>query len=440
MPVAYLIVFGAAVLAAYLLTFPVRIVTQRFGAVAQPDDRMVHDRPTSTVGGTAMYIGFLVAMLVAVHLPALREVFAGSSEALGLVLGASAIFFVGFIDDLRDMSAPAKVAGQVLAAMILYFLGVTMFWIKVPFGSYVVLSSAFLPLVTAIWVVGMANAVNLIDGLDGLAAGIVAIASGSLAIYSIHLVDLGALPRNSIGPLIAVIACGVCIGFLPHNFHPARIFMGDAGSMLLGLLMAASTMVIGGRASPYSGDTFFFFAPLFVPFFILGVPILDTAFAVVRRTANRTGVAHPDRDHLHHRLMRLGHGHRRAVLILWAWTALLSGFVLYPTFDPRGNKIIPLGIALLALLLYTGFRPLGHRRDTAVRSPSEAHDTVESTSAAQAATSSTRSTSEEISPADGAVQSENALQANGSLPERRSAPPKTAGGRSLAHQARHMRQ
>jgi UDP-GlcNAc:undecaprenyl-phosphate GlcNAc-1-phosphate transferase len=217
---------------------------------------------------------------------------------------------------------------------------------------------------TALWVIAITNAVNLIDGLDGLAAGVVAIASGALAVYGLHLQNLGNLPKDNIGPLIAVITCGVCLGFLPHNFHPARIFMGDAGALLLGLMMAASTMLIGGRSAGIvggvtgqSGETYFFFAPLFIPFFILGVPIVDMAFAFVRRTANRTGFSTPDKNHLHHRLLRLGHGHRRSVLILWAWTLLLSGFILFPLYVSSVNAIIPFGALALGVILYTLFHP-----------------------------------------------------------------------------------
>jgi UDP-GlcNAc:undecaprenyl-phosphate GlcNAc-1-phosphate transferase len=159
---------------------------------------------------------------------------------------------------------------------------------------------------------------------------------------------------------VAVIACGICLGFLPFNFNPARIFMGDAGALLLGVLMAASTMVIGGRVPttvPTSGVTFFFFAPLFIPFFILGVPLVDLAFAFVRRTARGTSFHTPDKEHIHHRLLRLGHGPRRTVLILWAWTAILSGFLLFPLFVHQVNAIIPLGAAALGAGLYTLFHP-----------------------------------------------------------------------------------
>ena len=197
------------------------------------------------------------------------------------------------------------------------------------------------------WVIVITNAVNLIDGLDGLATGIVAIASGALAVYGLRLVDLGQLPADNLGPLIAVVAFGVCIGFLPHNFHPARAFMGDAGALFLGLLMAAATMVIGGRTPDVSGQTYFFFAPLFIPLFILGVPIADMAFAFIRRTAKGTGFHTPDKDHVHHRLLRLGHGPRRTVVILWAWTAVLSGFVLYPLFASKANAVIPFGAVVL---------------------------------------------------------------------------------------------
>jgi UDP-GlcNAc:undecaprenyl-phosphate GlcNAc-1-phosphate transferase len=170
---------------------------------------------------------------------------------------------------------------------------------------------------------------------------------------------------------VAIIAVGVCVGFLPHNAHPARIFMGDAGALFLGLLLAATTIVVGGRtADQFSGQTFFFFAPLVIPFVILGVPMLDIALAIVRRAARRTSIAMPDKEHLHHRLMRLGHGQRRAVFILWAWTAVLAGFVLAPTYTNEGNALVPFGIAALALVLYAIFHPTARQaRRAAVGGP-----------------------------------------------------------------------
>ncbi|HWE68250.1 MAG TPA: MraY family glycosyltransferase [Acidimicrobiales bacterium] len=356
----YVLVLVVAAGATAALTVPARRLSVRVGYVAMPSERKIHTKPIPYGGGAAMFLGFLVAMLLAAATPALRPIFSHSAEPLGVVLAAGAIFAVGLIDDVRDMSAPAKMAGQVLAASILYFLGVTMYEFKLPLAGFIVLTPGIIPLITAAWVIALTNAINFIDGLDGLAAGVVAIGAGALAIYGIRLMGLGLLPTDNLGPLVAVIACGICLGFLPFNFNPARIFMGDAGALLLGVLMAASTMVIGGRvptSGPVSGVTFFFFAPLFIPFFILGVPIVDLAFAFVRRTARGLSFHTPDKEHIHHRLLRLGHGPRRTVVILWTWTAILSGFLLFPLFVHQVNAIIPLGAAALGAGLYTLFHP-----------------------------------------------------------------------------------
>jgi UDP-GlcNAc:undecaprenyl-phosphate/decaprenyl-phosphate GlcNAc-1-phosphate transferase len=367
---AYVGVFAAAAVATWLLGYPVRALAIRVGAVVPPDPGRVHTRPLPTLGGAAMFLAFFVAMFAASHTKHFAPIFHGSSEPMGVMLAATIIFAVGALDDVVDVSPPAKFAGQVLAGSVLYFLGVSMFYVRVPFGDLFVVSRDLAPLATVLWVAAIANAVNLIDGLDGLAAGVVAIGALAFTIYSARLTDAGILTGDNIGPLIAVIACGVCIGFLPHNFHPARMQMGDAGALFLGLLMATSTLVVGGRIDdPFSGQTYFFYAPLFIPFFILGVPILDTASATIRRALRRRGIAQRDTEsHLHYRLMRLGHGHLRSVMILWGWTALLSGFVLYPTFTHSGNQFIPFGIAALGLGLYTLFHP-GIRRSNGSTPP-----------------------------------------------------------------------
>lgn len=356
----YAVVGGVAGAVTLVATPMVRALGLRLGWVVQPDERRIHTRPTPTVGGLAMFLGFLAAMAVAWRMDVFEAIFTDNSEPLGVVLAATIIFAVGMFDDLHELSAPAKVTGMVVAGLVLAYFGVTMFYFRVPFFDVVALGRDYTPLVTVLWLIVMANAINLIDGLDGLAAGIVAIASGSFFLYGQRLDQLGLLAAPNIGPLIAIIVLGMTLGFLPHNFNPARIFMGDSGSLLLGLLMAASTSVVGGRADPnqaFSGQTYFFFAPLFIPLLILGVPLLDTVFAVVRRATRRQGVSTADKDHLHHRLMRLGHGQRRSVLILWLWTALLSAFVLYPTFTGEGDAIVPLGIAALGLALYTVLHP-----------------------------------------------------------------------------------
>ncbi|MGH9127091.1 MAG: glycosyltransferase family 4 protein, partial [Acidimicrobiales bacterium] len=368
----YAIVLAVAAVGTYGLTFVARRLAVRFSLIVMPDERRVHTRPTATTGGAAMFVAFLAAMVVASQLKQFHAIFRANSEPLGVVLAAAIVVAIGLADDLREVSPPGKVAGQVLAGTVLYFAGITMLFFRVPFfGTTLVLSPSIAPLMTVVWVVGMCNAVNLIDGLDGLAAGIVAIAAGTFFVYTHQLQKAGFISIDNSGALVAVLCLGVCLGFLPHNFHPAKIFMGDTGAMLLGLLMASSTLsVVGQTDNAFSGRTYFTFAPVFIPFFILGIPMLDTAFALVRRAGRRGNPTKPDKDHLHHRLMRLGHGQRRAVMILWAWTALLSAMVLYPTFSNTGNAIIPFGVLTLGIVLYTVFAPSG-RRATNGASPAE---------------------------------------------------------------------
>ncbi|MGA7834009.1 MAG: MraY family glycosyltransferase [Acidimicrobiales bacterium] len=358
---AYVAVAVVGAVVTLVANRPAREISLRIGYTAQPGDRKVHQNVTPYGGGGAMLVGLCIALMCALFIPSLRSVIVSSHETLGVLLATGVIFVVGVLDDFREMSAPAKVAGQFLAASILYFSGATMYQLKLPFAGFIVLGPSILPIITAIWVFALCNAINLIDGLDGLAAGIVAIASGTLCVYGLRLEGLGLLPATNVGPLIAALTCGICIGFLRDNFYPAKLFMGDAGSLMLGLLMSASTMVIGGRTPPTSGVTFFFFAPLLIPVFILGVPLVDAVWAFIRRTASGQGFHTPDKDHIHHRLMRLGHGHRRTVIILWAWTALLCGFVLLPLFDTRANVFIPLGVAVLVIALFTWMSPLRWR-------------------------------------------------------------------------------
>jgi UDP-GlcNAc:undecaprenyl-phosphate GlcNAc-1-phosphate transferase len=351
-----------------VLTWIVRGLASRLHVIVKPDDRRLHEVATPTAGGAAMFIAFLMAMGLAALMPQFRDAFR-SSDPLAIVLGAAIIFAVGLGDDLREISAPAKLSGQVFAGSVLALLGVSMFFLQVPFAGVLVLSPDLQPLLTVLWVAGMANAVNLIDGLDGLAAGIVAIASASFFLYGDRLSRQGFISPDNVGVVVAIISCGICIGFLPHNFHRARIFMGDAGAMLLGLLMAASTLEVVGQAdAEFTGKTFFFFAPIFIPFFILGVPMLDTAFAILRRAASRKGMTAADREHLHYRLEKMGHGHRRSVLILWAWTVILCGLVLYPAFTNKGNAVVPFLVAALGVGLYTLFHP-GIRRTAATEPP-----------------------------------------------------------------------
>jgi UDP-GlcNAc:undecaprenyl-phosphate GlcNAc-1-phosphate transferase len=355
---AYFAIVGAAFLASFLSMPLLQVLAFRVGAVVHPDERRVHTRPTAVLGGAGLLLGFLTGMAVAWLSGDFEPVFETIAPPLGVVLAAVAIYLVGQLDDLREVSAPAKMAGIVLSGSLLSIAGVTILFFRIPFYGLFSLSPDLSALITVLWVAGLANAVNFIDGLDGLAGGIVAIAGGAFLLYTEHLNDIGVIDDTNVGPLIAAAVLGACLGFLPWNFHPARIFMGDAGALLLGLLMASATIAVGGNSDvETSGQAYFFFAPLFLPLVILGVPILDTAWAIVRRASRRSGVSMADKGHLHHRLMRLGHGQRRSVVILWTWTALLSALVLYPTYTGRGDAVVPLGIAALALVLYTLFAP-----------------------------------------------------------------------------------
>jgi UDP-GlcNAc:undecaprenyl-phosphate/decaprenyl-phosphate GlcNAc-1-phosphate transferase len=389
----YLPVVGAAFLVSCLSMPLLRLLAFRVGAIDQPDARRVHKNPTALLGGAGILAGFLAGMAVAWSSTDFGEVFASITQPLGVVLAAAVIYMVGQLDDLQDVSAPAKMAGIVVAGSILSIAGVSILFFRVPFFGLFSLSPDMTALVTVLWVAGMANAINFIDGLDGLAGGIVAIAAGALLLYGLRLQELAVIGEDNLGPLIVACVLGACLGYLPWNVYPARIFMGDAGALQLGLLMAAATISIGGNTDvQMSGQTYFFFAPLFLPLVILGVPLLDTAWAILRRASSRTGVSIADKGHLHHRLLRLGHGQRRSVLILWVWTAMLSALVLWPTYTDRGDRIVPLGITVLAvgLFLYTlfspGWRIRRRRAREAVRAAAEADEgDVESTSVGEVA-------------------------------------------------------
>jgi UDP-GlcNAc:undecaprenyl-phosphate GlcNAc-1-phosphate transferase len=328
----------------------------RIGAVQKPDERRVHTRPTALLGGAAILLGVLAGLGVAWRLSHFAPVFRASTIPLGVALAAVVMFGVGQVDDLRQVSPPAKIAGTVLSATTLSIAGVSILFFRIPFFGLFNLSPDMSTLLTVLWVIGMTTAINYIDGLDGLAGGIVAIAALALLLYCERLSHIGAIGADNVGPVVAAAVLGACLGFLPHNFHPARIFMGDAGALLLGMLLAACTIAVGGNTeAQFSGQTFFFFAPLFIPLVILGVPVFDTAFSILRRARKGMGVTVADKDHLHHRLMRLGHGQRRSVLILWMWTALLSAIALYPTYTGEGDLYIPFAVLAAALALYTLF-------------------------------------------------------------------------------------
>ncbi|MFM7307639.1 MAG: glycosyltransferase family 4 protein [Actinomycetota bacterium] len=367
---SYLIIgLIAAAATAGSLPFIIRLA-KRQGWMATPDERRMHPVPTPDVGGIAMFVGILAAVVGASLLGDFNQLFEDSTEIIGVLVACAIIFVVGIIDDIRDISPPAKVTGIVVAAVALVWFGVTMFQFRLPFLDVFVLSDDWVPLITVLWLLGMTQAINLIDGLDGLAAGIVAIGAGAFFIYSRELTEGNLLPQPNVGPLVAVIAVGVCIGFLPFNFNPARVFMGDSGALLLGLLMAVATSVVGGRADPdtqsANGQTYFFLAPIFISLLVLAVPIVDVIFAIVRRTASGRSFTQADMGHLHHRLIQLGHGPRRAVVILWGWAALLSTVVLFSALYSTGSALVVLVIVGSALSVFTVLHPRIRRGDAQI--------------------------------------------------------------------------
>lgn len=354
----YLLVGLIAAAVTFALTPAVRWFSIRVGAIDYPSDRKVHANPTPTLGGLAIFLGIFAAGAVARNMPELADSFTQSSEAFGIAVGAVIIFILGAVDDLRPLPAPVKLAGQIFAAGMMFLAGVKMRFVVLP-DQHVSLGEDVSVIVTVIWLVAMINAVNLVDGLDGLAAGVIAIAAASFFVYTYQLHQNDALALASSAPLIAIITVGAAIGFLRHNFHPAKIFMGDSGSMLLGLVLGAATVVGVGRApsqlSPSASDVFLAYFPLLIPLMVLALPIADALFAIVRRARRGRSVFHGDKEHLHHRLMNLGHGHRQAVIVMYVWSALAAGAGLGFTFLDSEDVIFVLPIAVAALVLYTLF-------------------------------------------------------------------------------------
>jgi UDP-GlcNAc:undecaprenyl-phosphate GlcNAc-1-phosphate transferase len=330
----YLTLFLVAAVITYLLGVVAREVALRTGAVAKVRDRDVHAVPIPYFGGVAMLGGLGAAFLVAHHLPFLslsdQQVFHDCSVVLG---GGAMICLLGVLDDLFELDALTKFGGQVLAAGFLVVNQVQYFSFQLPGRSQFALTNAQSALLSVIVVVATVNAVNFVDGLDGLAAGVVAIGAVAFFAFAYKLADA----NNETLAISAALLCsalgGACVGFLPHNFFPARIFMGDSGSMLIGLMLSGSALTLTGQfasvdltqgADGSQASLLPTLLPIILPISILIVPFVDLVLAVVRRTrAGRSPFA-PDKQHLHHRLLEIGHSHRRAVLIMWLWAGLIA--------------------------------------------------------------------------------------------------------------------
>jgi UDP-GlcNAc:undecaprenyl-phosphate GlcNAc-1-phosphate transferase len=289
-------------------------------------DRDVHTVPTPRLGGVAMLAGFVVAMVFASQMPFLAGVFARPNQALGIVGGAVLVCLLGVADDIWDLDWATKLAGQVLAAGVMAWQGVQL--ITFPVFGLTIGSSRLSLIATILVVVVCINAVNFVDGLDGLAAGLIAIGGSAFFVYTYLLTrDATPVDFSNLATLVTAALVGVCLGFLPHNFNPAKIFMGDSGAMLLGLLVAAAAIIVTGQIGV--GTTtrrvqFPAFLPIVLPIAVLLLPLLDMVLAVTRRVKAGSSPFKPDRLHMHHRLLALGHSHRRAVLIMYLWTAVFA--------------------------------------------------------------------------------------------------------------------
>jgi UDP-GlcNAc:undecaprenyl-phosphate/decaprenyl-phosphate GlcNAc-1-phosphate transferase len=317
----------------YLLTPLVRRGAIAGGAMHEARDRDVHVVPIPLLGGLAMFGGLAAGLLVAAQLTPLGTVLQGNRTASSLLLAGGVIVLVGIVDDRWGLSPISKLAGQAAAGGILVWGGAQLAWLPLPYGGTFVLSPNQSTAVTIFLVVATINAVNFIDGLDGLAAGIVCIAALAFFAYYYRLTQAQSLPEQAGPALASALLAGACLGFLPHNFYPARIFMGDTGSMLLGLLLAyvpiSSIASLDFASLRPSINRFPEVLPLLLPATILVIPYADLLLAVVRRTrAGRSPLA-PDRKHLHHRLLDIGHSHRSSVLIMYLWAALFSVAIVW---------------------------------------------------------------------------------------------------------------
>ncbi|MGW0872465.1 MraY family glycosyltransferase [Streptomyces sp. NPDC002740] len=369
----YLLTLCITAAVTYLLTGPVRKFAIVAGAMPEIRARDVHREPTPRLGGIAMFFGLCAGLLVADHLTNLNEVFEKSNEPRALLSGAALIWLIGVLDDKFEIDALIKLGGQMIAAGVMVMQGLTILWLPVPLVGTVALTQWQGTLLTVALVVITINAVNFVDGLDGLAAGMVCIASAAFFMYAYRIWYSYGIEAAAPATLFAAILMGMCLGFLPHNMHPARIFMGDSGSMLIGLVLAAGAISVTGQVDPdimrlFSGSErnavhqmVPVYIPLLMPLTIIAIPAADLILAIVRRTWRGQSPFAADRGHLHHRLLEIGHSHSRAVLIMYFWSALIAFGALTYSVNAASMWIV-LGVVILsaiglALLLLPRFRP-----------------------------------------------------------------------------------
>ncbi len=353
---ALLTLVSAAV--SYLLTGVVRWAIIRSGRLDAPRTRDVHDMPKPSLGGVAMFTGALTAIWLASELPALTRGFPPSTGDMpAVVVAAFFLLITGVLDDLFDLDALAKLLGQVASALAMSVMGLTWYIIYVPGVGTVILDPVLSTVLTVVFTVALINALNFVDGIDGLAAGLGMIAAAALLVYSmIMLYDQGGAVSAYPPAMISAVLLGACAGFLPHNFEPARIFMGDSGAMFIGLMLAAASTSASGRISPSmygTADVFALMAPVIIVVAALSVPLLDLFMAVVRRTSQGRSPFSPDKRHLHHRLLAMGHSHRDVVLVLYMWLSVVAYGAVGTTMFPLPFVAVTFGLALIAAAVVT---------------------------------------------------------------------------------------
>lgn len=345
----YLFIAAIAGGATWLVTPLIRHLAIEIGAVGEVRARDVHTVPTPRMGGLAMLIGLTVAIVFAGKMPFISGLFVGSSQAWVVLAGAVLICLLGVADDLWDLDWMLKLAGQLLISVFVAWGGVQIIFL--PFGSLVTASPSISMAITAFLIVASINAVNFVDGLDGLASGIVAIGGIAFAVYS-YVIARSTPSYASMATLLDVALVGICVGFLLHNWHPAKLFMGDSGSMLLGYMITCASIIMTGHLDPASVHTSLYlpaFMPILLPILVLFLPVLDMCLAIIRRLSKGQSPMHPDRMHLHHRMLRIGHSVQGAVLILWGWAALISfGSIMILFFK---WQYVALGMIIAAVIL-----------------------------------------------------------------------------------------
>ena len=335
----YIWAFLIALFVALIATPAVIVLAAKTGAMDAPDARKVHKGPMPRIGGLAIYCGFMAAILAMLNFAELTQEVANG--VIGLLLGGTLIVIIGLIDDYKNLPAKVKLLGQILAACVVVYFDVRIDVITDPFGDYLYLEYLAAP-ATVFWIVGLTNTVNLIDGLDGLAAGVSTIASITIMLVALQ-------EDVMIVALFTAALAGAALGFLRYNFNPAKIFMGDTGSMFLGFILAGISVIGAVKCTATIA--------LIVPILALGLPIMDTTFAIIRRYRGGVPIFKPDKGHLHHRLLDLGFSQRQAVLLMYVISALLGLSAVALNEVSGGMSIV--SVVCVLLVVFLGARKLG---------------------------------------------------------------------------------